>query len=288
MAILNIRKTKPVATYSFDIRDAVELEVGDYVVIDASGTVTTLSDTYGVLPLGHVMGFEDLDTPSGADTGSSGGSPVPEVGVDLEERIGRSMTVTGVTGIVDVGSPVYATGEQTYTLTETANIPAVGEVVRFVTGTSVDVLFYSHAQISAAFRGILQRRAVRLFTVHNTALEGTSAAVLGRFVSRAEGRIAALHVRPVGFDSLLTSGSQTLNLDIAGTNLSGGVITITGSLGDTITDLGTITDATTVTASNEFSEGQTISLELATGGTAMPVADTVSWEIWADIEYGGR
>lgn len=61
-----------------------------------------------------------------------------------------------------------------------------------------------------------------------------------------------------------TSASQVLNLEIGSTNLTGGVLTLL--LADT-TPLGKITAATAITALNEFSATDTISLEVAASGT---------------------
>lgn len=60
------------------------------------------------------------------------------------------------------------------------------------------------------------------------------------------------------------SASQVLNLEIGSTNVTGGVLTLL--LADT-TPLGKITAATAITAGNEFTATDTISLEVAASGT---------------------
>lgn len=58
--------------------------------------------------------------------------------------------------------------------------------------------------------------------------------------------------------------SQTFNLEIGTTNLTGGVLTL--ALADT-TPIGKITSATAITALNTGSATDTISLEMSAGGT---------------------
>lgn len=48
------------------------------------------------------------------------------------------LSVTGVTGVGDVGTTVYASDDDTFTLTSTSNT-AVGKIARYISGTKVDV-----------------------------------------------------------------------------------------------------------------------------------------------------
>lgn len=50
------------------------------------------------------------------------------------------LAVTGVTGVGDVGEVVYASDDDTFTLTSTSNT-AVGKVARYISGTTVVVAF---------------------------------------------------------------------------------------------------------------------------------------------------
>lgn len=62
--------------------------------------------------------------------------------VHVQERGYITLSVTGVTGVGDVGSDVYATDDNTFTLTA-SGASAIGTVVRYVTGTTVVVYFES-------------------------------------------------------------------------------------------------------------------------------------------------
>ena len=52
------------------------------------------------------------------------------------------LEVTGVTGVGDVGDDVYATDDDTFTLTS-SGASSIGTIVRYVTGTTVIVYFES-------------------------------------------------------------------------------------------------------------------------------------------------
>ena len=52
------------------------------------------------------------------------------------------LSVTGVTAVTDEGSTVYASDDDTFTLTSSGNT-AIGKIVRYISGTSVEVYFQS-------------------------------------------------------------------------------------------------------------------------------------------------
>lgn len=52
------------------------------------------------------------------------------------------LSVTGVTAVTDEGSTVYASDDDTFTLTSSGNT-AIGKIVRYIGGTSVEVYFQS-------------------------------------------------------------------------------------------------------------------------------------------------
>ncbi len=60
--------------------------------------------------------------------------------VKVREKGKIILDVTGVTGVTDVGSTVYASDDNTFTLTSTSNT-AIGKVARFISGTRVAVYF---------------------------------------------------------------------------------------------------------------------------------------------------
>ncbi len=58
------------------------------------------------------------------------------------------LSVTGVTAVTDEGSTVYASDDDSFTLTSTSNT-AIGKIVRYISGTTVEVYFEA-----ASFRSI--------------------------------------------------------------------------------------------------------------------------------------
>ena len=58
------------------------------------------------------------------------------------------LSVTGVTAVTDEGSTVYASDDDTFTLTSTSNT-AIGKVTRYISGTTVEVYFEA-----ASFRSL--------------------------------------------------------------------------------------------------------------------------------------
>lgn len=77
---------------------------------------------------------------------SAGAAGAINVRVKNKGRI--ILSVTGVTAVTDEGSTVYASDDDTFTLTSTTNT-AIGKVVRYISGTSVEVYFEA-----ASFRSL--------------------------------------------------------------------------------------------------------------------------------------
>ena len=77
---------------------------------------------------------------------SAGAAGAINVRVKTRGRV--ILAVTGVTAVTDEGSTVYAADDNDFTLTSTSNT-AIGKVVRYISGTSVEVYFEA-----ASFRSI--------------------------------------------------------------------------------------------------------------------------------------
>lgn len=70
------------------------------------------------------------------------------INVRVKSRGRVVLSVTGVTAVTDEGSTVYAADDNDFTLTVGTNT-AIGKVVRFISGTTVEVYFEA-----ASFRSI--------------------------------------------------------------------------------------------------------------------------------------
>lgn len=68
------------------------------------------------------------------------GAAAGDVNVNVKQKGKIELSVTGVTGITDEGSTVYASDDNTFTLSSTGN-SAVGKIIRYRTGTRVIVAF---------------------------------------------------------------------------------------------------------------------------------------------------
>jgi hypothetical protein len=64
------------------------------------------------------------------------------INVRVKPRGRIVLSVTGVTAVTDEGSTVYASDDDTFTLTSSGNT-AIGKIVRYISGTSVEVYFES-------------------------------------------------------------------------------------------------------------------------------------------------
>lgn len=70
------------------------------------------------------------------------------INVRVKPRGRVVLSVTGVTAVTDEGSTVYAADDDSFTLTVGSNTP-IGKVVRYISGTSVEVYFEA-----ASFRSL--------------------------------------------------------------------------------------------------------------------------------------
>ena len=79
------------------------------------------------------VGFADASVDN-----SSGGAGAKSVSLITLKRV--KLSVTGVTGVGDVNKPVYASDDNTFTLTASTN-SFIGRIIRYETGTVVIVEF---------------------------------------------------------------------------------------------------------------------------------------------------
>ncbi len=70
------------------------------------------------------------------------GAAAGDVKVNVKQQGKIRISITGVTGVTDEGSTVYASDDDTFTLSSTSN-SAIGKIIRYVTGTIAIVAFES-------------------------------------------------------------------------------------------------------------------------------------------------
>jgi hypothetical protein len=138
---------------SFLVQNAEVIYHGALVVIDkATGTpgiegqLKNLDDLSGTLD--WFMGVARPSTNYVTGDASTVWCPVDTSGATIVH-----VSVTGVAGKPDIGELVYATDENTLTLTPASNIKAVGVVDRYYGTTYVDVKLFTPMECMAHIRG---------------------------------------------------------------------------------------------------------------------------------------
>lgn len=99
---------------------------------------------------GDLVAFTDTATFSGFAMEHGDNSAGADGDIEIDVATSGELhdeSVTGVTGNGDVGSTVYMTDDDTFTLTAGDNT-AIGKVSRYISGTRVDILFEADPQQS--------------------------------------------------------------------------------------------------------------------------------------------
>jgi len=131
----------------------VGLQVGgadDGRVVNWTDAVTTATITFLGVARVTAGGRESQDAAIESVTGNAGGTI--EVEVDVSGVVLKSATVVALSAITHVGDLVYATDENTPTLTAPAGSTPVGFISRWITGTTGNVQLFSHGE-ARAFEG---------------------------------------------------------------------------------------------------------------------------------------
>ncbi len=195
-------------------------------------------------------------------TGDTAATPIPTASVDTTPRIMFNQPVTGLTGdVTDVGRLVYATDDNTWTLTRPATSVPIGIVIRWISATNADVYFYGFLGTSILSMAGACKYTWNLGTIG--VLVGGGNALTG-IVAPHHGRI--IDVYGIAIDDMADADADyDINLEIGGVNVTGGVVEWLFS--DAV---GTKKQGTAVTANNVFHEGDLIDVELVenTAGAA--------------------
>lgn len=194
------------------------------------------------------------------------------------ERVDQA--IGGVSALTDRFKLVYPTDNSTLTITKPAAGNPIGFTKLFKSSGVADMHLFS---LEAAFMMQLMGAGAErenLGQVSSIALEGTSAIDLMTFSLPYKGKITAFYATLVHKDAGVVAGSQALNLDIGGTPLTGGVLTL--AFGDA---QGARVDSTAITALNTFTKDQAIKLQLAGGGTGFTAAQDSIYQIFVEVEH---
>lgn len=242
-----------------------------------TGTVTNYDDASNAMLLGYAL--EQV-------TGNAALTNL--IQVQLRGDILRDVTITGVADRTTNGQEVYATDENTYTLTRPVDDSVPVGIVLDGDASNADLFLFSAKESAVLSLAGGSKRSIFLGSINTTALEGTSGIDLRRAISLwGHGRIVDFYAWPTGFDSTYSAGSQTLNLELGGTNLTGGVLTLARTSIDAIGDVDDKISATAITAGNVFNDGDLLDVEMASGGTGYTAitAPIVNFDLFIDVEY---
>ena len=186
----------------------------DHATVADRGRVQAWNDEEGAIPFCFSI--------KGDTTGDTTVADPPDSNLDIFPRIIKGLAVAGLAGAVtDISRLVYATDDNTFTITPTALASPLGIIVASVSAAAADVLFFgADTMISMALAG------QGLSTWHLGTVSGNvSASANGATGIEAPHRGRILSVYGTIIDNLNGVGADLdINLEIDGTNLTGGVI----------------------------------------------------------------
>ena len=233
------------------------------------GRVGPCAAADGEIPLGRATSRQ---------TGDTGATPIVEATVDTQPYVAKNIAVTGLAGTyADNLRKVYQVDDLALTIVKPAsNALPVGVISRFISATNADVYFFGFDALCAIALAGGGQTTMLVGIVNGVESAGNHATGI---VMSGHGRILAVY--GVVFEPITDAdATATINLEIGGTNVTGGVITWA-----TADVLGDNKAGTAVTAANVFHDGDLLDIEVAAGtaGTAadgyMAVYATIEWEL---------
>ena len=242
--------------YEGIIKASEALVINALAAVDFStGKIEFADDADNLIPCGIVVEPSDGNNDHLTGSGTYTWKVVCRGGIIVR------WAVTGASAATDNGKLVYATDGQTLTLTQPAAGLPQGFICNWISSTTCDVYMFSYAEsIKRLFAGSGGKQLKVFGTFPTNALQGTSAATLWTETALDHYSITSLHAQCVAHDNAVIAGSQALNLDIGGTNTTGGVLTLAYTNCDAYGDMGTAIDATAITAANEVHQGDVMIL----------------------------
>jgi hypothetical protein len=269
-ASYTIRDNKRAAVEAFnaaEIYNGAYLMGGsrDHATANLPGRVRAWNDEAGAIPLGFATQRK---------TGDTAAAPPVEGEIDLAGRVMKNIAVTGLAGTVaDNFRVVYMTDDATFTLTRPTLGHPIGLVMKWISATNADVYFFGFGELCAIGMGGAAKRRELLGLVTAGAATGNVATGI---LAPSHGRILSVYgivvIEPTDADVV-----QTINLEIDGTNVTGGVVTFQHDSAVAAKLAGTA-----VTAANVFNEGSLIDIETV-ATVAGTTADPGLLAVYADV-----
>lgn len=245
----------------------------DHVTAANKGRVAAWTGAAGEIPLGFCVSLE-------AATGDTSASPIPEAEIMQGGCVLKQIAVTGVTAVTDQGKRVFLSDDATLTLTRPTRGSIAGRIIRWYTSTTCDVYCYGQDILEAlAFAG---NGMILVDLGSYDAADLATGNIRTSFPMWFHGKFTRLYSHA---DKAVTGSAGTsvaINLEIGGTNVTGGVVTIDTTTQNT---LGEFTSGTAITAANYFSEGSLVDVEAVLTGAA-PTAGRVHFYAECETEPG--
>lgn len=234
------------------------------------GRVFPWTGALGEFPLGFCY--------QGKVTGDTSATPPNATSVWIADTRVNSCPVTGLAGTVaDNMKWVYATADGTFTLTRPAdpNGEPVGVTIQFQTSALCDVVFFGLGTKMAMSAAGGTKRTWCLGAVKP--YRSASGNVMTGIVAPCHGRILSVYAECIAANTDVDVDSD-INLEIGGTNVTGGVVELiyTDAAGDK-------KSGTAVTAANVFHAGDLIDVEV-TVNTAGTATDPGLYNLYVEFE----
>ena len=185
--------------------------------------------------------------------GDTSASVPPEANYEVGPKILLQQGVTGASAATDVGRVVYATDDDTLTLTRPTNGTPVGMILGWHTSTICDVLLWGLIGQAAIDLGGQGQELMYLghFNANTVANGDLRTGIPMPFHGEILEVFAMIDVAIAG-----SSATASINLEIGGTNVDGGVVTIAESDAK-----GTKKSGTAITDNAVFHEGDPLDIE---------------------------
>lgn len=262
------------------IKASEALVINALAAIDIStGKMEFADDLKNLVPCGMVT------SPSDGNPDHLTGSSVYNWKAVARGKIIQRWAVTGASAAADSGKLVYATDGQTLTLTAPATGLPFGHIVRWISSTLCDVYFYSYNEsLMRLLQGTSNYKLKNFGTFPSNALQGTAGVTLWQETAYEHYKFISLSAQCVAHDNAALAGSQAINLDINGTNVTGGALTVAYTDVDAAGDMGAVVSASAITAENEVHQGDTVKLEMAASGTGFTADCAAAIQIYAVVQ----
>lgn len=242
------------AVRSYPIANGQQLYVGSRVALNSSGYLVPFSGAAGQKLLGIVLDTEKQHESQTRLKGDTGLSPVPEATVYIGEFIQEKIAVTGVAAITDVGKVVFLNDDDnTLTLTRPTRGSVYGIISRWYSSTTCDILVFSQATRDSA-AGQTDLLYLGSFDCDTITAADIRTGIPMPFRGKIIDVFAMIDIAPTG-----GGGTALINLEIDGTNVTGGVVTV--ATGDA---KAAKKSGTSVTGNNTFNEGSLLDVEAST------------------------